>query len=58
MQTRRTRRNRKSKRGGNYSLASLGQAASNLLIPAGLFYAAKRQQNGRSVRRVLRHRKY
>ena len=56
MQTRRTRRNRKSRRGGNYSFASLGQAASNLLIPAGLFYAAKRQQKGRSVRRVLRHR--
>jgi hypothetical protein len=54
MQSRRTRR--KSKRGGNYSFAALGQAAASLLVPAGLFYAAKRQQRGRSVRNVLRHR--
>lgn len=58
MQSRRTRRNRRnrSKRGGNYTFAALGQAASSLLVPAGLFYAAKRQQRGRSVRNVLKHR--
>jgi len=48
---------RKSRRGGN-SLASLAQAASNLLVPAGLYYAAKRQQRGRSIRKVMRNRKY
>jgi hypothetical protein len=50
-----TRRNR-TKRGGNYTLASLGQAAMNVLIPASLFYAAKSVQKGRSVRKTLRSR--
>jgi hypothetical protein len=50
----RTRKFRKSRRGGNYSIASLGQAASNLLLPAALFYAAKRKQGKRSIRKVLR----
>ena len=52
-----TRKNKRS-RGGNYSLLTLGQAASNLLLPAGLFYAAKRQQRGRSVKKIMRRRRY
>jgi hypothetical protein len=51
MTTRRTR-----KRGGNYTLASLGKAAMDVLIPASLFYAAKSVQKGRSVRKTLRSR--
>jgi hypothetical protein len=51
-----TRKFRKSRRGGNYSFSSLGQAASNLLVPAGLFYAAKRRQGRRSIRKVLKRR--
>jgi len=50
-----TRRN-KTRRGGNFTLASLGKAAMDVLIPASLFYAAKRVQNGRSVRKTLRSR--
>jgi hypothetical protein len=49
-----TRKNRT--RGGNFTLASLGQAAMDVLIPASLFYAAKRVQRGRSVRKTLRRR--
>jgi hypothetical protein len=45
-------------RGGTF--AALGQAASNLLVPIGLFYAAKRQQsrvaNSRK-RKTFRRRK-
>jgi hypothetical protein len=44
------------KRGGNFTLASLGKAAMDVLIPASLFYAAKRVQRGRSVRKTLRNR--
>jgi len=50
-----TRRNR-TRRGGNFTFASLGQAAMDVLIPASLFYAAKRVQRGRSVRKTLRRR--
>ncbi len=35
-------RNRKSRKGG--SLAALGEAASTLLVPLGLFYGVKAQQ--------------
>jgi hypothetical protein len=51
-----TRRNRTKKRGGNFTLASLGKAAMDVLIPASLFYAAKKVQRGRSVRKTLRSR--
>lgn len=47
---------RSRKRGGN--LASLGQAAINLIVPAGLAWAAKRQQRGRSFRKIMRNRRY
>ena len=50
-----TRKNR-TRRGGNYTLASLGKAAMDVLIPASLFYAAKSVQKGRSVRKTLRSR--
>jgi hypothetical protein len=47
---------RKSKtRGGTF--AALGQAASNLLVPLGLFYAAKRQQSRVSKSGKYRNRK-
>ena len=52
MATRRTRKHR----GGNFTLASLGKAAMDVLIPASLFYAAKKVQRGRSVRKTLRSR--
>jgi hypothetical protein len=47
---------RKNRRGGNFTLASLGKAAMDVLIPASLFYAAKKIQRGRSVRKTLRSR--
>jgi hypothetical protein len=47
---------RSRKRGGN--LTTLGQAAINFIVPAGLAWAAKRQQRGRSFRSVMRNRKY
>lgn len=50
-----TRKNR-TRRGGNFTLASLGKAAMDVLIPASLFYAAKKVQRGRSVRKTLRSR--
>lgn len=54
--TSRKNRTRKNRRGGNFTLASLGKAALDVLVPASLFYAAKRVQNGRSVRKVIRRR--
>jgi hypothetical protein len=53
-----TRKNRthKNRRGGNFTLTSLGKAALDVLVPASLFYAAKRAQKGRSVRKVLKRR--
>ena len=45
---------RKTRRGGTF--AALGQAASNLLVPLGLFYAARRQQSRVSKSRKHRHR--
>jgi len=52
-----TRKNKTQKRrGGNFTLASLGKAAMDVLIPASLFYAAKRVQRGRSVRKVMKRR--
>jgi hypothetical protein len=53
-----TRKNRthKSRRGGNFTIASLGKAAMDVLVPASLFYAAKRAQRGRSVRKLMRRR--
>lgn len=50
------RNSRKTRRGGN--LTTLGQAASNFLLPAGLFWAAKKLQKGRSVSKVMRSRRY
>ena len=47
MPTRKTTR----KRGGTF--AALGQAASNLLVPLGLFYAARQQRS-----RVAKSHKY
>ena len=41
--SRKPRKPRKSRKGGN-SLAALGQAASNLLVPFGLYYGVKTQQ--------------
>lgn len=46
-----TRRHRKSIKGG-FTFASLGQAASNLLVPLGLFYAARKmKERSRKSRR-------
>jgi hypothetical protein len=42
---------RKTRRGGTF--AALGQAASNLLVPLGLFYAARYQRS-----RVSKSRKH
>jgi hypothetical protein len=50
MPTRKTTR----KRGGTF--AALGQAASNLLVPLGLFYAARQQRS--RVARSRKHRKH
>lgn len=56
MQTR--RKSRKMKRGGNFTLAALGKAAASVLVPASMYYLAKRQQKGRSLRKVMRKRRY
>ena len=45
---------RKTRRGGTF--AALGQAASNLLVPLGLFYAARQQRSRVSKFRKHRHR--
>jgi hypothetical protein len=50
-QSRRTRRNK----GGSFSLAALGKAASDVLVPAALFYGLKRKQT-RSLRKMYRGR--
>ena len=42
----------KRKRGGTF--AALGQAASNLIVPAGFYYAAKYQRS----RMSKKHRKH
>ena len=47
---------RKNKRGGNFTLAALGKAAIDVLVPASLFYSAKRIQRGRSVKKIFRRR--
>jgi hypothetical protein len=54
--TTRKNKTRKNRRGGNFTLASLGKAAMDVLVPASLFYAAKRVQRGRSVRKMMRRR--
>ena len=47
---------RKTRRGGTF--AALGQAASNLLVPLGLFYAARYQRSRVSKsRNHHKHRK-
>jgi len=51
-----SRKNRTQKRGGNFTLASLGKAAMDVLVPASLFYATKRVQRGRSVRKMMKRR--
>ena len=47
---------RKNRRGGNFTLAAFGKAALDVLVPASLFYAAKRVQKGRSVRKIMKRR--
>ncbi len=50
-QTRRTRRNR----GGSFTLAALGKAASEVLVPAALFYGLKKKQQ-KSLKKMYRDR--
>jgi len=50
-----TRNNRTQKRrGGNFTLASLGKAALDVLVPASFFYGLKRVQKGRSIRKIMK----
>jgi len=51
-----SRNKTQKRRGGNFTIASLGKAAMDVLIPASLFYAAKRAQKGRSIRKMLKRR--
>jgi hypothetical protein len=51
-----TRKNRTQRRGGNFTLASLGKAALDVLVPASLFYGLKRVQKGRSIRKIMKRR--
>ena len=48
--------------GGNFTLAALGKAAMDALIPATLFYAATRikskRNRNRSHKRYIRTRRY
>ena len=50
-QSRRTRRNR----GGSFTLAALGKAASDVLVPAALFYGLKKKQH-KSLKKMYRGR--
>jgi hypothetical protein len=50
-QNRQTRRNR----GGSFPLAALGKAASDILVPASLFYALKNRQQ-KSLKKMYRGR--
>ena len=50
-QSRQTRRNR----GGSFTLATLGKAASEILVPAALFYGLKRRQQ-KSLKKMYRDR--
>ena len=49
MARRQTRRNR----GGAFTLAALGKAAADVLIPASLFYALKKRQT-KSLKKMYR----
>ncbi len=53
------RKSRKSIKGG-FTLASLGQAASNLLVPMGLFYGVQKmkERTGKRSRRSGSRRMY
>ena len=50
-QTRRTRRNK----GGSFTLAALGKAAADVLVPAAFFYGLKKQQK-KSLKKMYRVR--
>jgi len=50
-QTKRTRRNK----GGSFTLAALGKAATDVLVPAALFYGLKKKQN-KSLKKMYRSR--
>jgi hypothetical protein len=50
------RKTRKSIKGG-FTLASLGQAASNLLVPMGLFYGVQKMKE-RTGQRSRSRRRY
>jgi len=43
-------------RGGSFTLASLGAAATTALVPLALYLGLKRHQRGRSVKRVMKYR--
>lgn len=53
---RQSRRRTRRSRGGNFSLAALGNAASMALVPAGLYMGQKYLQRGRSYRKLMRRR--
>lgn len=50
-QSRQTRRNR----GGSFTLAALGKAAADILIPATFFYGLKKKQQ-KSLKKMYRDR--
>ena len=50
-QSRQTRRNR----GGSFAFGALGKAASDILVPATLFYGLKRRQQ-KSLKKMYRDR--
>ena len=50
-QSRHTRRNR----GGSFTLAALGKAAADVLIPATFFYGLKKRQQ-KSLKKMYRSR--
>ena len=50
-QNRQTRRNR----GGSFTLAALGKAAADILVPATFFYGLKKRQQ-KSLKKMYRDR--
>ena len=53
---RRSRKQSRRSKGGNFSLAAIGNAAAVAAIPVGLYMGQKYLQKGRSYRKLIRRR--
>jgi len=46
---------RQTRRGGNFTMAALGKAAADVLLPASFFYGLKKKQR-KSLKKMYRSR--